>query len=400
MSGARGSRQRDDLHRESLLRIPLLAQALDDPCFAVVRRGVDSRWKYDEVISARIDGFNPLCGCAFIGTGSRFDRWYPHREGSARPFNDGDELVPETLFVVHDYLHAWTYRWIAELYPKLGFGSAPITRRNFEDMVFCHILSEAVATTGLDYWYLSVVDLAEVVPIGTVQHGLTVSYRESWRDEYRRFNPDLDVQSPAFLGQLARFYSDGRFVGFGIHDLQASPALEAWITHELRYGQLQRRYCREWFAYLSPERIALDDVALEAPVDCDAAWKKKLTGDLAERLWAKVKMGEPCTPERNGPTKRIWGSPAARAPDFRFINLNRQRELSPSLVKALPQESFEYLLRQYVARFDFESFPAEAIGVFSLIRDERDFSIGDRLLKGFKRLPVAPEEPRDIFLYN
>ena len=69
-------------------------------------------------------------------------------------------------------------------------------------------------------------------------------------------------------------------------------------------------------------------------------------------------------------------------------------------MRALPEESFEYLLRQYVVRFDLDSFPDEAIGVFSLIRDERDFAIGDRLLKGIPRLPVAPEEPRDLFLYS
>jgi len=57
-------------------------------------------------------------------------------------------------------------------------------------------------------------------------------------------------------------------------------------------------------------------------------------------------------------------------------------------------------MRQYVARFDRDAFPAEALGVFSLIRQERDFAIGERLLRGVKRLPVTREEPRDLFLYN
>ena len=73
---------------------------------------------------------------------------------------------------------------------------------------------------------------------------------------------------------------------------------------------------------------------------------------------------------------------------------------APSVLKAMSEESFEFLLRQYVVRFDYESFPEEALGVFNLIREERDFSIGERLLKDMKRLPVAEDEPRDLFLYN
>jgi hypothetical protein len=388
------------LHRESLLHVPLLAQSLDDPAFAVVRRGIDSRWKYEDVIATRLDGFNPLRSAAFIGAHSRLDRWLPHRHGSARPFNQGDELVSEALFVAHDYLHVWTYHWVDALCPELGFGHAPITSRNFEDMVFCHILSEAVATVGLDYWYLSNVDLSDVVPIGTLQKGLTVSYRTAWQGEYHRFNPQLNVQHPSFLGQLTRFYCGGVFVGFGVEDMRSSPAIDAWLTHELRYGQLQRRYCRQWLAYLSHDDIKLSESRLDAPVAWGASWKKRLTAELSDRLWAKVKHGEMCSPGARQDADRTWSAPARRQPDFRFLNLNRCPMPSPAAVKAMPDESFEYLLRQYVARFDYESFPEEALGVFTLIRDERDFSIGDRLLKGIKRLPAAPSEPRDLFLYN
>lgn len=389
-----------NLHPESLLRIPLLAQVFDDPGFSVVRRGIDSRWKYHELIATRVDGFNPLSGCAFVGAQSHVDRWLPHRQGSARAFNAGDELMSEALFLVHDYLHVWTYRWINDLCPALGFGFAPITRKSFEALVFCHILSEAVATAGLDYWYLSTVDLQAVVPIGTMQRGLTVSYREALSAEYRRFNPSLRVQHPAFLGQLARFYCDGICVGFGIDDLDASPALEAWITHELRYGQLQRRYCRQWFSYLASEEIILDDAALEAPLNCGARWQKRLTDDLAACLWEKVKQGALCLPRSTIDPDSTWRAPANRSPDFRFLNLNRSTRPAADAVKALPEESFEYLLRQYVARFDHGAFPDEALGVFTLIREERDFAIGDRLLKGLKRHPVAVREPRDLFLYN
>jgi hypothetical protein len=388
------------LHRESLLRIPLLAQLLDDPGFTIVRRGVDSRWSYEETIATRVDGFNPFHNAAFVGTHSHFARWLPHRYESARRFNQGDELMSEALFVAHDYLHAWTYRWIGDLCPHLGFGRRPITRRNVEDMVFCHLLSEAVATVGLDYWYLSTVDLAREVPIGTLQRGLTVSYREAWTGEYRRFNPALEVQHPAFFRQLAQFYCDGVFVGFGARDLRSSPAIDAWITHELRYGRLQRRYCRQWFSYLSAEDLQFTESELDAPVAHDAVWQKRLAIQIGERLWAKVKQGEMCLPESEPDAAEAWSAPVHRPPDFRFLNLNRCTPLAAEAVKAMPEESFDYLMRQYVSRFDYEAFPAEALGVFTLIREERDFKIGDRLLQGVKRLPVARDEPRNLFLYN
>src|SRR5918996_5055573 len=103
---ADGAAHAGALHPESLLRIPLLAQVFDDPAIAIVRRGIDARWKYEETVETRVDGFNPLRSAVFIGTHSRLDRWLPHRHRSARPFNEGDALMPEALFCAHDYLHS------------------------------------------------------------------------------------------------------------------------------------------------------------------------------------------------------------------------------------------------------------------------------------------------------
>lgn len=388
------------VHRESLLRIPLLAQALGDRNFRIVRRGVDARWKYDEAIGARVDGFNPLYGAAFIARHSRLDRWLPHRHHSARPYNEGDGLVEEALYLVHDYLHVWAYQWIDRLAPQLGFGTRPITRRNIEDMAFCHILSEAVATVGLDYWYLSVVELPAEVPIGKLQRGLTVSYREELLPEYRRFNPAFEVQTPAFFGALARFYCDGIFPGFSIADMKRSPVLDAWLTHEVRYGQLQRRYCRQWFAYLAVDTLELTDTQLEAPLRCTAPWQKRLIAELGERLWAKVKRGEPCPSDHGFDPARIWTASPSRPADPRFINLNRCGRLDVKAAKALPEPAFAFLMDQYMARFDFAAFPPEVFGVFELMRRERDPAAADRLLKGVKRIAVTAGEPRDLFLYN
>jgi hypothetical protein len=139
---------------------------------------------------------------------------------------------------------------------------------------------------------------------------------------------------------------------------------------------------------------------LDGAIDDKARWKKALVAELSDRLWSKVKHNEMCSPGVRLDPKEVWKAPQRRSPDFRFLNLNRCYPVSATSARAMSEDAFDFLMRQYVARFDRDAFPAEALGVFSLIRQNRDFSIGDRLLRGIKRLPVAREEPRDLFLYN
>ena len=299
------------LHPESLLRIPLAAQMFADPSVELVVRGIDSRWAYSGIVGRRVDGFNPFHGAVFVGRHSHLERWLPHRTGSARPFNRKDGLVGELLFAVHDYLHLWCYRWIARLWPELGFGTAPICRSNFEDMVFCHLLSEAAATVGLDYWYLACVELDDVVALGCARTGLAASYREDRKEEYRRFNPKLDVQSPAFFETMTRFYCDGVFPGFSAEDMAMSPVLDRWLAHELGYGELQRRYCREWFAYLSGGAVRLKEPDLARPVRGSRPRQRRLAAEISELLWAKVKCGDPCRPDHVFDRAALWAPPEA-----------------------------------------------------------------------------------------
>jgi hypothetical protein len=194
--------------------------------------------------------------------------------------------------------------------------------------------------------------------------------------------------------------ASGEGDGFGARDLRASPAIDAWITHELRYGRLQRRYCRQWFSYLSDDDVRLGDAELDGPVAHDTAWQRRLVDEIGERLWAKVKHHETFAAETRADPECGWSAPSRRPLDFRFLNLNRCAIPPADALKVLPDDAFEYLLRQYIARFDYAAFPKEALGVFALIREDRDFRVGDRLLKGLKRLPVSHAEPRDLFLYN
>ena len=92
-------------------------------------------------------------------------------------------------------------------------------------LAFCHLLSEAVAVMGLDYWTLCVREINEDCPIGTSAGPLTVSGLESWASECRKFNPSLDVQSVGFFRQLAEFYCSGEFDDFRASDPKRNPQL-------------------------------------------------------------------------------------------------------------------------------------------------------------------------------
>jgi hypothetical protein len=118
-------------------------------------------------------------------------------------------------------------------------------------MAFCHLLTEAAAVIGLDYWYLSQFDLNSAVPIGTSFRHVSVSYDVKHLEEYRRFCPDLRVEHPGFVRFLGTFYCTGVFEGFSPQDLKDSPLLYKWLCHELVYGRRQREYTRLWLQHLS-----------------------------------------------------------------------------------------------------------------------------------------------------
>src|SRR5262245_19140488 len=128
----------------------------------------------------------------------------------------------------------------------MGFGDGRATRIDFEDWVFCHLLTEAIATVGLDYWYLSCGKLDDVVELGTAISTLTTPYHERHRREYRRWNPALRVQSPRFLETLAAVYCTGEFTGFDREALAHSPLVLQSVDKELMYGRVQRGFTRRW----------------------------------------------------------------------------------------------------------------------------------------------------------
>jgi hypothetical protein len=386
------------IHAESLLRIPLVRQMLDDRESKLVARAIDARWHYEGILP-RLNGFNPLEGAVYYPAQSFLARWLRDPGASARTHNENDFLVKEVLFAVHDYLHAWAYRAIEALAPRKSFWKRPVTRAAVEELVFGHLVSEAVATVGLDYWFLCTVSLNDICDIGTrTDCGLTTDYHERFAGEYRRYNPTLCVQSPEFFALFTDFYCSGVFPGFDRRALRESPLVLRWLEHELRYSRLQRRYSRQWLSYLAPEGLAFDDSELGAPSSIDRAWKRRLVAQLGAMLWDKVKNGATHTLVAR-PRGLPWSSALDRPVDFRFTNLNWFPS-SDAAQRAKPSSDPASELNRFyqtIAQVDFgRCSSALRAAIFPLARDSA-FAALVQLLADRPRIRRREGEPRNLF---
>jgi hypothetical protein len=367
-----------------------------------VERQIDSSWYFDKLIPTQVRGFNPFRSEIFFGRHSPLATWLKNPKRSIRPFNEDDRAIREVLFSVHDYLHLWAYLVINEAVPRLGVGTRPITRRTIEDFAFCHLLTEAVAVVGLDYWYLSTIRLDEELDAGTTINGLAVTYHERFMAEYRRFNPGLTVQKPDFLGFLTRFYCSGEFEGFDERDIANSSRLDAWLSHEVLYGEKQREYIRMWLAYLSEDDIQYTGEQLQAPLRIDAKWKRDLIEELQTMLWKKVKDGDMCSPAKGFDRKTLWTVPKRKIPDFRFTNLNAVDPDRIPLIANAPhfEENFRYLFYQFVSKFDRNRFDATLIPLFKPLAELRNFKILDRVFRDEPMIQPSKREPLDMLILN
>jgi hypothetical protein len=389
-------------HPESLLRLTLVRQLFEDEVVRLCPRRVDRRWFYEKHIPVSLSGFNPSSARVYYSAVSAFADWLREPQGSARRFNEGDYLVPEVLFAVHDYLHAWAYQVINEIRPGLDFGFGEITPDNAEAMVFCHLATEAVATVGLDYWYLPQFDLNSVLSIGTAFEQLTVSYSQRHIEEYRRYCPDLIVDRPFFLVQLGEFYCTGVFKGFSRQDLKDSPLLLRWLQHEIAYGAKQREYTRMWMQHLSRHDLGYDNCrALSGPVACNLPWMRELLVELGSRLWAKVVEDQRQPTPLTIPPDLAWQA-SKPLREFRFTNLAHVApdELARLDWGSLSALSFDSFVWQYVSQFDYESTAPAARQILSPLRGRREPGLLRWLFRGAKPRAATDEGPRDIFLIN
>ncbi|HET7504897.1 MAG TPA: hypothetical protein VFK02_27930 [Kofleriaceae bacterium] len=370
-----------------------------DLAFRLVPRSTDVNWSYSKCAPFSLTGFNPFERAYYYGQGSRFAAWLTDPYGSARNFNENDLLVREVLFMTHDYLHAWTYSIIDRLFPGLRLLHGAITRDTFDDYVFCHLLSETVATIGVDYWLLCERGVNEFCPIGSNMGPLTVSYREARLPEYRRFCPRLEVQAPAFFQTLATFYCTGEFPGFDADDLRRSPQLLSWLRHELSYGATQRTLTRRWLAYLSDEPIARDDWS--APLDTDAPVRRQLVEEVGRLLWAMVKDGRTGLEIERPASPPARGARPGKPPDFRFVNVARvpEAEWTRALQPTSP-ENFKFFLYQYLGQIPLEAFPERLLKHVSLLLMHCDLSLTLDLTRDLPRREPLDDEPRDLMIAN
>lgn len=391
------------LHPESLLNIPLVRQAIEDKKIGVLQpRAIDRNWTYHNVIKPTMTGFNPMANTILYGSISKLADWLPRAHASPRDLNLKDDLVREVLYVVHDYLHTWAYQAIRVLAPKLGFGIHPITVKNFEDMVFCHLVTEAVATVGLDYWMLSTKGINEFCDIGSNQGPLTVNFSKYNFKEYRRFNPKFKSESPKFFREIAEFYCTGEFIGFDINDMKRSPLLLDWLNHEVMYGETQRLNTRSFLNHLAAEKQKLSLAQMNEAVKCDSPWQRKLMNELGEMLWEKVKKGvlhefPPFDPEK------AWKSSRSDALDFRFSNLNVIEDNKNSLIAKMELESEsarEHFLHQMVSAYQYEQFDGEEIQLITSLLQSLNVRSVHTFLRGRKKVKAVKSEPRDVMILN
>ncbi len=388
------------IHIESLMNIPLVRQMLADPSIEFSEIGFDARWSYSKYCNFPFALFNPHLNTIYYCSNSAFSKWLKMPEVSARKFNDGDQLLKEVCLALHDYLHIWAYQAIRELVPRLEFGIGAITNKNYEEYVFCHLLTEAVATVGLDYWYLCQIDMNEVVPIGTLAVPLTVGYSEKNIREIRRFNPNFSTLNPEFFKYILNMYLTGEFLGFNLQDQFKSPMLKKWISHELFYGEKQRIYTRLWLKHLSSEEIHTSSHSLDRKVEAKKPWQKRLANTISKILYDKVVNDKQLFFSNRKLISKWISKDKKYEMDFRFINISFcENDLWSFLetVRVAP-EGREHLFWQIISRYNFERFDRELINIMKKMKDEPDLTLLKYLVRNKPLVVVKSQINKDMFM--
>lgn len=390
------------IHKESPLKIPLVNIAINDPHIKISQRGVDTHWFHHEIISHNVVGFNPSELKIYVGKESPLARWLKKPNQSFRPFNNQDFAMRELLFCVHDYLHCWAYQAVNEVFPKLGFGFKEITQKNFEDFVFCHILTEAVAVVGLDYWYLSTIKLNDVVDIGTFQGPLSNKYHEEDLPEFRKWNKNINVQDRNFFRSIVEFYCDGGFPGFDQRDAQLSPLVSRWVRKELTYSDLQRSYTRRWLSHLSGDTVKIHGKDLNNYIETKSKWRIELMNEVGKMLWLLVKENRPTSFSHDFIKQSKWQTKKTNDLLFQFSNLH----LSPcaddleETLQNLSPTSFKFFAYQYISTHKLEESRLSEFESLESLVESRNFREIQRLLAGSKKLKMEPNEPAHLFMFN
>ncbi|KIG19396.1 hypothetical protein DB30_02677 [Enhygromyxa salina] len=384
---------------EQLLSLSATRHILEDPHTRIVRRAIDANWLYEARNSKTSAGWNPFRGEIYIADNSVVGQWLDDPAIDLRVLNENDLFLPEFAFLLHDYLHVFGARTIAELRPELEFGHGELDPARLEEHAFVLVVTEAVATVGLDYWDLCCRNLGRELDIGSAFARLTVSYQTSLEPEYRRYCEDFTAQTPDFFGLIARFYCTGAFPGFDGEALRRSPVTLGWLRHELLYGGSQRRYSRQWLNHLAgiqPDQLG----ALDAPIEIPD-WGEAVIKELGARLWAKVKQGDACTPAAHWDPERAWRAPQRGPIDFRFTNLAGFEDLDVEIERRGVLETSRAQWREQLLRS--RRYPIgdrDAIAAVSALAHSQDHAV---VAWAAKQLPAyvgakrSEHEPLDMF---
>lgn len=375
--------------QNSLMQIPLFRHLTQDPNVDLVSRGIDARWSYDGFIEkkANLSGFNPFDNAIFFPRNSKLDLWLNSKDRDIRKYNFRDRLVEEFFTALHDYLHVWSYQWIAELCPEIGFGKDPVHEKNLEDFAFCHLVSEAVATVGLDYWYLCANDIQKLLNVGSNFETLTVFYHVRDDEEFRIFNPNFNSQTKKFFKELFKFYCNGEFYGFDLSSVIQSPKTLRWLQHEVVYGQSQRIYSREWMIALSDQGLNFNQSKLASKFAFKEKWKIKLVDSLSELLWEKIIHDKP-----NFAPRKLR-HPYPKKPKFlnpKMMNLNK--------ISLQGTSDFEFHYYQQLARCDFGGMDQKQKSFLTLLKNSNNIELCIDYLKDFKKIKPASKEPLYLFM--
>ncbi len=266
--------------------LPLFEHFFKEAQYSLVSRPFDSRWHYIGAIKGFQSGFNPFLSSIFYNEISELSFWL---KGSELPTRQSQRkrLLNEILFLLHDYLHMWSMRLIDQ-FCRLNFGDGILGRSN-RDLELFMILTEAVATVGLDYWVLSQADTGSPFGLDRGVQFLTINLHSEQVEAIRKINPGFSIHRESLYTEIAHFYTSGIMLGFGIDDVKKCKELESYIVHELSYGELQRAYARMFVQYAF-EGISRDETDT-SPIELCSAWHHDLIGYIGRHLWNFVHNG-------------------------------------------------------------------------------------------------------------
>lgn len=318
-------------------------------------RGVDTRWTDSGLIPWNMTGFAPQSGLIFYSPACGLNELLSQGIVGLSNVEMLDRAVEAYLWCVHDYIHTWCYSLIDRAMPELGLGRALIDDGNLDSMVYCHLLSEVCAVVGLDYWYLSEINLPAQLGLSQRFRTLSTRYHSEHLPEFRVVDPTFCPKSKDFFFKILHLFCQSEILGADASNLRQSPTFYRWAKHELEYSVLQREYSRLWFTHLGG--FSINPFKLSRPVDPTIEWRPSLAKMCADALW-------------DGITNRTWNalpvqlksSWSSQTTDFRFTNICEldfsfiRSQMLNGKVTGLQAQMLGY---QYLCRYDWEFIDPE-----------------------------------------